>query len=57
VDHDREEPVLEVAGVVPAWSSSDLASVASLPWVEVGSGLPPSAQTSRSIMALRGVVA
>ena len=36
-------------------SSSAFASSAFLPWVEVGSGLPPSAQTRRSIISLSGL--
>ncbi len=48
--HDGEGAAGEMARIVPARASIALALARSLPEVEVGSGLPPSVQTSRSII-------
>ena len=53
---DREQPPGEVARIIPAVELDLLGLFASLPCVRVGSGLPPSAQTSRSIINFSGEV-
>jgi hypothetical protein len=52
VNNDGEDAARKVARIAPA-SSSRFAHTASLPWVLLRSGLPPSAQTIWSIISLR----
>ena len=54
VDDDREQPALEMARIVPAVELELLGVLRVLAVGAVGSGLPPSAQTSRSIISFSG---
>jgi hypothetical protein len=52
VDDEAVDAPVEVLRIVPARELDLLRRSGFLPCVEVGSGLPPSAQTSRSIISL-----